>query len=272
MATMPTWSRPLYARQQRRASVAFLVLHEGPLAPVTTPLTAEALGLASPDILPLIHSAEMSEETQPALFQALRQHPGRALAEVDLGGGVSALDRAQRVTTVTLDINDSPDLGYLQAGWACVRWLVERGGTLVQDLIAGRWWSAEEVRAQGQEGEFNLSREIRLLFDTDQKVEVSGRPEIGRVLNTRGMKKFARPDLVAVIREDALHRFEIVLAQLAQTLAMGLMPELPRHPVPWEGEPGLWLQPDDSTTVQRLLLHNDAWVLRTEQGHDPAFD
>src|SRR5437879_4735587 len=120
---MPSWGRPRHVQTQRRAEIAFVVLHEAPLA-TNIPLDPERFGPVTPETLAQLRSMEMNEETQPAFFSALRGGIARALAETDLGPLAEKLDAAHFATTLTAELEDPKDLSCLQAAWACVGWLV----------------------------------------------------------------------------------------------------------------------------------------------------
>jgi hypothetical protein len=260
--------RPRYLETKRRAEIAFVVLHEGPLA-ADVVLDHARFGHVSPEALQLLRSTEMNEESQPAFFSALRGGIARALAEADLGPLARRLDEAHFATTVTAELEDPKDLSALQTAWACVGWLVARGATLVEDLLGSRWFPAEAF--QGPPTELDVRREVRLVFDEDQAITdpVSGRK--GRLLNTRGMRKFARPDVVAVVTERMLSFTEPLVLSLAQAMADGWMPAEPRHGIELATGGTLYLHPEDSPEVKNLHLYNDAVVLRTEKGEHLAF-
>jgi hypothetical protein len=254
---------------QRRAEIAFVVLHEAPLA-TDIPLTSERFGPVSQEALQQIRSLEMSEETQPAFFAALRGGMARALAEADLGALAKRLDTAHFATTLTAELADPGDLSCLQTAWACVGWLMARGGTLVEDLLGSRWLPGEALQAPPTVA-LDVRREVRLVFDEDQTLTDPATGRKGRLLNTRGMRKFARPDLVAVVTEAMLPQTEALLVMLSQAMAEGWMPAAPRHGVEFEAGKTLYLHPEDSPEVQGLHLYNDAVVMRTETGDHLAF-
>jgi hypothetical protein len=218
----------------------------------------------------MVSSHEVTEEANPALLAGLREGPARALAVMDLGPMASELDKARYVTSVVGHVDDPPDLSYLQAAWAHVRWLVERGGTLVHDLVGSRWFTAAEIKALPIAA-LDVEQEVRMVFDGDQTLKDPRFTEPGRVLNTRGLKKFARPEVVAVISSQDIELFARILFELTRGMADGWMPGLPRQAVELEGGPSYFLHPEESPTVQSLMLHNDAVVIRTTQGEHPAF-
>ena len=258
--------------QPRRAEAAFLVLHDRPLSNPGASLDHEfaRLGAPSRESLRLVSTHEVAEEANPALLAGLREGPARVLATNDLGERAHELDRARFVTSVVCQVEDPKDLSHLQAAWAYVRSLLERGGTLVHDLIGSRWFTADEVKAQSFAA-LDVEQEVRMVFDGDQTVKDPRFTEPGRVLNTRGMKKFARPDVVAVIQGNDVDLFARIVFELTRGMADGWMPGLPRQAVELEGGPTFFLHPEDSPTVQALMLHNDAVVIRTSEGEYPAF-
>lgn len=269
MGSVPLWGRPLHIPTSRRAEVAFLVFHDGPLA-TDVPFDAEAYGLPDEVHLSALRSAEVNEQAHAQLFQEVREGAARVLAEADLGPEVRLLSRARMATSVTAVVEDPKDLGYLQAAWAYARWLAARGGILIQDLMGSRWFTPGMVMDAGA-SPLDVRTEIRLVFDGDQLVRDRRFSQPGRVLNTRGMKKFGRPDVVAVIREDALPQLEGIFLQIVNGMAEGWMPEAPRHGVEIDGGPSFFLCHEDSAVTQGLLLHNDAVVMRDVEGEHLAF-
>lgn len=217
--------------------------------------------------------ALLSRSEHPTTFADGSTGVPRWLADQDLGvERATELDTVDHATRVSVDLPDSPDLGYLQAAWACLRWLAARGAVVVQDLIGARWWDAKELPGSHHD-EFEIDREVRVVYDTDQVIHDPKTRKHGRVLNTRGMRKFARPDLVAVITDRQRARTEMYLLQLADQMARGWMPEGPRHGVDLPSGKTWYLHPMDERDplVAGLSLANDALIVRNEQGYHVGF-
>jgi hypothetical protein len=217
--------------------------------------------------------ALLSRAENRQTFDDANSGAARWLAEQDLGiERARELDTVQHATRVSIDVPDSSDLSYLQAAWACLRWLTARGALVVQDLIGARWWDARTL-LESTDDEFDIGRQIRVMYDADQVVHDPKTGKSARVLNTRGMRKFARPDLVVVVADRQRELAEVVLLQLADRMAHGWMPEGPRHGVDLPRNKSWYLHPADDREplVAELCLANDALIVRNEQGQHIGF-
>lgn len=86
------------------------------------------------------------------------------------------------------------------------------------------------------------------------------------------MRKFARPDLVAAVTPADAPLIADVFLQIADGMAQGFMPALPRHGIDLAEHLTLYLTPPppDDAIATRLGLNNDALLLVTESGRPPA--
>jgi hypothetical protein len=102
---------------------------------------------------------------------------------------------------------DARTLAGLQGGMALCRALARAGAIAVLDVVALRWWRGSELLALAPDRPFDLREHVTLACEDG-------------FCHTRGMAKFARPDVGAHGRDK-----EPVVQALAGAMALGLAPE-----------------------------------------------
>ena len=125
------------------------------------------------------------------------------------------LDAARYCHSVAARVADPPDHGHIQAAWAAARWLVARGSFAVLDTHAGRWHGGDQVAGLDAERPFDVGTEVTIVFETDRT------PGFGHVMHTRGMAKFARPDLMTATEPGTADQAAQVIFHLSRSLADG---------------------------------------------------
>lgn len=256
---IPLWTRPITEPVSRVAHVLFIAFAEGPLA-ADVPLSLVKYGVPTRDHLAHVAVGEHSGEESREWIDGWRTGALRDVAVQDLGPAVAKLDAADRCFTVDAKLEDPSDLGYLQTAWALVRWLAERGASVVLDAHAGRFLTTGRIAAP--DAEFDIRREAQIVFERD-----ASEPDGGHVIHTRGLHKVGRPDVVAVCRPDDAEAVAQVLWEIADGMSSGFMPKLPRQGVDVSADLTLWLDGDDGARFEEALgLNNDARVLVREDG------
>jgi hypothetical protein len=115
----------------------------------------------------------------------------------------------------------------VQTCWGIVRWLCERGANVVLDVHAFRFRTAAEVAALGFAGG-DVERDVKIVLENQ--------PTCGglHLMHTRGLCKFARPELTCFLEPsdaDAMGRTLYGLARAlmdgatAEQLRLGIGPE-----------------------------------------------
>ncbi len=94
-------------------------------------------------------------------------------------------------------------------------------------------------------------------------------PTAPTYLHSRGMRKFARPDVVALVRPQDANHAARVCNSIAEAMALGFLPGHPRQSATVSGRP-LTLAYDDGAVAQRLALDNDAVVILDADGRHLA--
>jgi hypothetical protein len=153
-----------------------------------------------------------------AWFDGFRTGPLRTIAARDLPDA-DRLDAARFCHSVTVDVPDPVDLSHLQAAWAIARWLVDGGCFAVLDGFATTWHDAKKLSAWSPDRPFNLVDEVTLTIETEPS------DGFGHAVHTRGLAKFARPDLILGATPDEFEVAQLVLRALAGRMADGAIVE-----------------------------------------------
>lgn len=226
------------------------------------PLQAARFGIPSQTSLEQVEVRELSRSDDPQWFDGWRGGAIRSIAEHDLGDELSTLDAADRAWWVGATLKDPEDFGYLQTSWALARWLVARGANVVLDAHAAHFWRGADVAARPADEPFDVRREVTLILETE-----ATEPNEGHCLHTRGLRKLGCPDLIAVIGPEDAELVSEIFWQLAEGLAHGFEPALPRHGVDLPDGRSLYLCPPRSDDpAEKLELNNDALMLVREDG------
>jgi hypothetical protein len=222
-----TWPRTLFEPGGLPADLVFQVFSAG-LPPDPPPVSRERHGLPAGDPPEGIFLSEVPREDAEGFFQSFGRAPLFGPAQAALGAELGEVLGAAICFEVAGEAPEPENMAYLQHAWGVVRWLCEQGAGPVYDVHARRWWRRAEVLALPLDRPFDLEREVGF-----EAVE-TGDPALGRLLLTRGLAKFGRPDLVIV---RSAGDDEARIRALAEALAQGLQLE--------EGE----LEGEDGTTL-----------------------
>ena len=242
-----TWDSPT----TRRPEVVLAVFSAGPLT--AGPLSLQRHGVPGAAALTSIQVREVSRSTDPAWFDGWRSGSLRRIAASQLPD-LGPLDQADTVHLVIAGPTAPADLSYLQAAWGVVRWIAERGGTVVLDAHAQRFALADTLPPP--DSRLEVSREIQLIFETDSR-----RDDLAHALHTRGLRKFGAPDLVALCHAEDADIVGTVLAELAGRVASGLDLSLPRHRLDVAPGERWWVVGDEDGLTDVLALNNPARVV-----------
>jgi hypothetical protein len=186
------------------------------LPPDPPPISRERHGLPEGDPPEGIFFSEVPREDAEGFFQSFGRAPLFGPAQAALGPELGEVLGAAICYEVAGEAPEPEDMAYLQHAWGVVRWLCELGAGPVYDVHARRWWRRAEVLALPLDRPFDLDREVSF-----EAVE-TGNPALGRLLVTRGLAKFGRPDLVIVRAGEG---DEARIHALAGALAQGLQLE-----------------------------------------------
>jgi hypothetical protein len=114
---------------------------------------------------------------------------------------------------------DAADLRPLQTGMAFLKAYADLGAPAAIDLVATRWWQASQILALPPGRPFDPHEHISVVSERSQE----------HFCNTRGMAKFARPELfVRKVPPDRIQEVADSLWALAKEMAQGKL--LTNHP------------------------------------------
>jgi hypothetical protein len=251
---VPLWERTSPLEGGRQAEAFFVCFSQGPLREGLK-LQVDRFGIPSVESYRELDVRRVIGAEARGWFEGWRVGSLRTIAERDLGAALAALDAATECHTVRATLLEPEDLGYLQACWAVVRWLTERGVSCALDVHAGRFLAAEAVRAVPADAPFALEREVAFICETD-----AASPAGLHYMHTRGMRKFGRPDLVAEIELEDVEVVGQVFVELATAMADGWLPAA-RHGVDLDEDLTLYLEPYRPGPDADLQLNNDGVLL-----------
>jgi hypothetical protein len=211
--TIPLWTRPNHRATQADAAVLLVTFSEAPLAD-GVPFSKGRFGVPTEAAASSLDVRTYTRDDDPEWFDGWRTGAIASIAASQLTDG-GRLQSARYCHSVTTRVTDPPDHGHVQVAWAAARWLVERGCFAVLDAHAGRWHDGARVAALAPDRPFDLGAEVTMVFETDRT------PGFGHAIHTRGMAKFARPDVMAAAEPDTADMLAQVVHHLAQALADG---------------------------------------------------
>lgn len=250
---VPLWTRDPEAGSDRVAHVLLVCFASSLRDDVA--LSASRFGIPDKRSVELFEVREHVHSADPAWFDGWRSDALRSIAESDLGEALAELDAADRCVTLEVSLPEPADLGYLQAAWGLARWLVERGASVVLDVHAGRYLRGASLAAA--DADFEVRRELSVILESEPN-----EPGSGHILHTRGLRKFGRPDLVTLCDPEDAEAIAGLFWEIAEGMARGFLPALPRHGLDVDDETTFYLVEDrDHAFAELLGLNNDARVL-----------
>jgi hypothetical protein len=182
----PVWPRNYFAASPRQAELFYLVI--GPPPPQSLQISAKRhhLSRVEPEVVVSMHR----KEDAPDWFQGWFADPLGAELE-GLFLTPDEVRAATHLTTVRGTFADPPDLNYLRNTIGLVSAIADTPGTLaIFDASAISWWRPSDWRAAFvDKAEFFIDDHIRIIMTDDEQQHP------GLWSHTRGMIKFARPDV-----------------------------------------------------------------------------
>jgi len=202
------WPRPKYQPTDQRASIVLIVFVEKGFAEhhdvsVSAPPGAE-------------EALDVRYHEDADWLAGFRTGPLRNLAARSLPD-LARLDAATACYSVSIQVPDPPDLSHLQLGWAVAGALARRGALAVLDTATHGWHEAAQVAALPPHRPFRIHDEVKVI------AEDPATAGFGHVVHTRGMIKFARPDLLTGVTNDRIEHTGRVLNHLSRMLAEGMV-------------------------------------------------
>lgn len=210
------WPRPYFKASEQRTSIFFVCFAKGQLADV--PLSQARFGLPGTKTAEQVELLQHQRSANRQWFEDWWNGPFGVIAAQDLGPDLALLTTSDNCFTLKLELPDQPDLAPQQSVWALSRWLCARGASVVLDVHAFRYRSREDVEKLAFD-EADVQRDVKLVLETD--------PTGGKLhlMHTRGLCKFARPELTCFVDPDDASVMGRVLNQLARTMMEGARAE-----------------------------------------------
>lgn len=211
-ASLAAWPRPHFKATDQQTKLFFVCFGKAPLSEL--PLSRARYGLPETDILALVDVREHARGTNPAWFEGWWASTFGVIAERDLGDDLPLLTTSDVCFTLGLELNDQPQLVAQQVVWGLTRWLCERGALVVLDVHAFHFRTRQDVDQLSFEGP-DVARDVKLVLESDPTRDGL------HLMHTRGLCKFARPELSCFISPEDASLMGRVLNQLAQAMMDG---------------------------------------------------
>lgn len=217
---VPDWPRPHHEPTNGTAELLYVVVGDPPET-LSVKRARHHVDSLEPEHLVVSKHARADD---PAWFDAWLTGPMSAGLDETLGPSLAADVRgARRMSVVRGAFPDSPSLAYLRNAVGIVSAIAEAGGVAVFDANALTWWRPGDWHARFvEQSRFRVTDHVFIAVTDDP----SRRP--GLWTHTRGMRKFARPELHAQhlpgaydVTNPAIRDSGDVLAGLATHLALG---------------------------------------------------
>lgn len=206
------WPRPSFKATAQPTKLCFLSFGRAPLEEL--PLSRARYGLPSDELVAACDLREHRRATDREWFEGWWQGPFGVIAERDLGAELAQLTSADVCYSVTLELPDRADLSPVQTCWGIARWLCDRGARVVLDVHAFRFRTAAELAELDFAGG-DVERDV--------KVVLENQPTRGglHLMHTRGLCKFARPELSCFLEANDAEAMGRAMYGLARALMDG---------------------------------------------------
>ena len=207
----PDWSRPHWTRDEAKAMLLYFVFGEFAAEP--------QLDLSAHGSHGLPPGVEM-RRIQKAALAHWEGHPLRgALGEILREGNPAAFAAARAAPECLMlrgELPDADSLAYLADTLGVVAALLDAGGVVVVDPQILECFTADEWRARHAGAAASAARSHVLVLCQD---DANG----GAWVKTRGMRKFARPDVsIRRVPQSDVQRAGAIAAQLVELGMRGM--------------------------------------------------
>jgi hypothetical protein len=208
---VPDWTRPHWSRDEAKAMLVYFVFGEFPAEPKLDLTAHGSRGLPQGiEILRIPKERLAHWEGHP-----LRDAIGEILREGNPGAFESAR-KAPECLMLRGELADADSLAYLRDTLGVIAALLDVGGVAVVDPQILEMFSAGDWRARYKDDAIATPRSHVLVLcqdDTDGAAWIK----------TRGMRKFARPDIsIRRVPQSEVQRAGAVAARLAELQARGM--------------------------------------------------
>jgi hypothetical protein len=207
----PDWSRPHWTRDEAKAMLLYFVFGAFAAEPQLDLSAHDSQGLPQGVAVMRIPKDQLAH---------WEGHPLRgALGEILREGNPAAFEAARKAPECLMlrgELADSDSLAYLRDTLGVVTALLDTGGVAVVDPQILEIFTADEWRARHADGAVSAARSHVLILCHD---DVNG----GAWVKTRGMRKFARPDIsIRRVPQADVQRAGAVASQLVELGMRGM--------------------------------------------------
>jgi hypothetical protein len=208
------WPRPYFTSGDQPTKIFFVCFATGPLAELE--LDRTRFGVPDTELVRRLDIREYGREGAREWFEGWWSKSFGVIAEKDLGQAATQLTGSDRCVTLRLELPDQADLAPIQTVWGVARWLCARGASVVLDVHAFRFRTRKTLEEQDYSGS-DVERDVKIVLENQ--------PTRGglHLLHTRGLCKFARPELVCFIRPEDADVMGRLFNQIARTLMEGAL-------------------------------------------------
>lgn len=208
------WPRPYFTGGDQLTKIFFVCFARGPLAELE--LDRARFGVPDIELVRRLDLREYRRESAREWFEGWWSKSFGVIAERDLGESLTQLTGSDLCVTLGLELPDQPDLAPIQMVWGAARWLCARGASVVLDVHAFRFRTRKTV----EELDYTVSD-----VERDVKIVLENQPTRGglHLIHTRGLCKFARPELVGFIRPEDADVMGRLFNQIARALMEGAL-------------------------------------------------
>lgn len=218
-----SWQRPLFEATEQQAFLLYYVFGKFP-AEIAPSRAAYRISQMPPELqVSLLDSSHPQPQAvlQQPLFSSALDRTGPNLQR--------AVHKAPSMLIVRGEFIDPDSLLYLRDTVGLLAYLADQGAVAILDTFRLKWWAPGEFKRAVFSPDDPVPLEQTVMLGTEQ-------PD-GLWLHTRGMRKFARPD-VSAPRIPARYRqpFNEAVTRMVQVMAAGaVFPE--GHALSWPGLP-----------------------------------
>ena len=211
-AAVPAWPRPYFDVTEQQTKIFFVCFGKAPLAEL--PLSRTRYGLPESEALKQIEVREHQRAISKAWFEGWWNGSFAAVAQRDLGEDLALLTTSDTCFTLGLELADQSDLSPQQSVWALARWFCERGAHVVLDVHAFHFRTRQDVEQLDFAGS-DVLRDIKLVLESEPTRDGL------HLMHTRGLCKFARPELLCFVGPDDAALVGQAMNQIARSLMEG---------------------------------------------------
>lgn len=258
---VPVWPRPnRKAATEARARQHYIAFFAE--EPQDVAISAVEDGLPAGDPLA---SFKVEAYDAPAWVQGWSGGPLGAILDDTPDVDAAAVRACRAAMAAWSNVPDPLTLGALQGGMALCKAFARAGAAAVLDVVALRWWGPAALRELAPDRPFDVREHVALTFETEAR-----HPEVGHLCHSRGMAKFARPDLALHLAGPG-HAAAAgqLLNTIATAMALGLAPEGGDTTRACGTVVRFDARPDDSGQPSPLFFNASFELVDPHGGHGP---